>query len=159
MKPSKLYSFISMLFITQKLALLLEKAKGPFWLVLGSSICFSVNKKGHQGFTIISPTRATRVNPSVAIMFAGLLFQYGAGNLLSLPTGFVIELNLLNGVSLEKKYSKVLTKRCAWLFEQGWCGATGVCLTLFSFQTRCQLHIAMHLCRVLMRVPTCFSYE
>ena len=97
MKPSKRYSFISLLFILtvfdqHSFPLLLEKAEGQFWLVLGSSICFSEDKKGHQGFTIISPTQATRVNPSLAIMFAGLLLKYGAGNLLSLPTGFVIAL-------------------------------------------------------------------
>ena len=63
----------------------------------------------------------------------------------------------MESLLLKKKCSKVWTKRCAWLFEQGRCGATGACLTLFSFQTRCQLHVAMRLCRVLMRVPACFS--
>ena len=48
--------------------------------MLGSSICFFRRTIKVASFTIISPRQATRLNPSLAIMFVGLLFQYGAWN-------------------------------------------------------------------------------
>ena len=59
--------------------LLLEEAEELFWLVLGSSICFQKTRNDAL-FTINFYQKATRVNPSLAIVFARLLFQYGAGN-------------------------------------------------------------------------------
>ena len=48
--------------------------------MLGPSISILEDEKVHLLYTIISPRQTTAVNPSLAIMFARLLFQYGAGN-------------------------------------------------------------------------------
>ena len=100
MKPSKSYSFISLLFILTvfdhpKATLSSFTAREDRRAVLaGLRIIHLLFRRQERTLRLYhkSPTQATRVNPSLAIMFAGLLLKYGAGNFLSLPTGFVIAL-------------------------------------------------------------------
>ena len=58
--------------------LLLEEAEGLFWLVLGSSICFSEDDKGRYLFYNFTEKSDTS-QPHPTILFAGLPFQYGPG--------------------------------------------------------------------------------
>lgn len=51
----------------------LEEAEGLFWPVLGSSICFSEDDKGHYLSYNFTETTETRVNPNLTILSAGLI--------------------------------------------------------------------------------------